>query len=510
MMADWSDGYVTNTEYTSHFYPFLSPSSQNFALMLAGIMPVDLNAGYTYCELGCGQGYTTAVLAASNPNGRFWGVDFNPAHIAGANKMKAAAGLSNVEFLEKSFAELAGMADLPSFDFIALHGVWSWISAANRAAIAAFIYARLKPGGVVYISYNALPGWAGLAPLRQLMVESQRHKSDIDSDAVEKAIMLAKRMSDLGAGYFKVNPAATANLEQISKSSRNYLLHEYFNRDWAPSYFSEVAAELRPSKLSFGCSSDLIEQIDQICLRPEAQALLLEQQDPIARETIRDFFRNPRFRRDLFTRGARKMTAAERIAALQNQQLVLVAPPPSFPLQMAVPIGSITLPAEPGTRIVALLGERPMTMRQLLADPELAKHDHQTVFQMVLMLVTRGAVQPVLATGAAEAGHDAAVRFNRAMLMQPAAIESHTLASPVLGNGFAVTHLDQFIMALESGGGAMTAERLLHETTRRGMKLRAAQTGEAKPIDTAEGMQALLNDYHENRVPLYQRLGVID
>lgn len=242
-MADWSDGYVTNTEYTSHFYPFLSPSSQNFALLLSGIMPVELDAGYTYCELGCGQGYTTAVLAASNPHGRFWGVDFNPAHIAGASKVKAAAGLTNVEFLEKSFAELTGMADLPAFDFISLHGVWSWISAANRAAIAAFIYARLKPGGVVYISYNALPGWAAVAPLRQLMFESQRHKSDMSAVAVDSAIALAKRMSDLGAGYFKANPAAGINLDQISKSQKNYLIHEYFNRDWSPSYFSEVAAD---------------------------------------------------------------------------------------------------------------------------------------------------------------------------------------------------------------------------------------------------------------------------
>ena len=88
-MSDWTDGYVTNTDYTSHFYPYLAPQAQNFAVLLAGAMPADISDGFTYCELGCGQGYTTALLAAANPGGRFWGVDFNPSHIAGANKMSS-------------------------------------------------------------------------------------------------------------------------------------------------------------------------------------------------------------------------------------------------------------------------------------------------------------------------------------------------------------------------------------------------------------------------------------
>lgn len=73
---------MTSTENAAHFYPFLSPGRQNLALLLTVIMPVDLYAGYTYYELGCDQGYSTAVLVASNLKGRFWGIGFNPAHIA--------------------------------------------------------------------------------------------------------------------------------------------------------------------------------------------------------------------------------------------------------------------------------------------------------------------------------------------------------------------------------------------------------------------------------------------
>jgi SAM-dependent methyltransferase len=64
---------------------------------------------------------------------------------------------------DESFAEFASR-DLPEFDYIGLHGIWSWISDENRAVIVDFIRRKLKVGGVLYISYNTLPGWAPLPP----------------------------------------------------------------------------------------------------------------------------------------------------------------------------------------------------------------------------------------------------------------------------------------------------------------------------------------------------------
>lgn len=505
-MADWSDGYVTSTEYTSNFYSFLSPGSQNLSLLLAGVMPVDLSDEFTYCELGCGQGYSTAVLAASNPNGRFWGVDFNPTHIAGARKIKAAGGLDNLEYLEKSFAELTETPDLPTFDFIALHGVWSWINAENRAAIAAFLYAKLKPGGVVYISYNALPGWSGTAPLRQLMVETQRHKPEIGPADVLQAIALAKRMKELDAGYFQANPIAGINLDALLKSPMNYLLHEYFNRDWNPTYFSEVAADLRSAKLAYACSSDIVDLFDQLCLTPEALALMQEQPDQTTRETIRDFFRNTRFRRDLFTRGARKLLPAERAQMLNDLPFALVGPKPTFPLQIKVPIGALTLGVDPSARVVDLLGDGPKTLAQLMADPALASQGQPVVFQVLLMLATRGTVQAGMP---GLAGVDTAARFNRAMLSQPIAAEAQTLASPILGNGVTVPKVDQMILALMQNGDLPSPASFLDHARRAGLQLnRNGPDGPVPLTDLAE-VQMLLDEFATQRLPQYRSLKVV-
>lgn len=505
-MTDWTDGYVTNTEYTMHFYPFLAPAAQNFALLLAGFAPLDLSGGYTYCELGCGHGYTTALLAASNPDGKFWGVDFNPAHVAGANKLKANAGIANVTYLEKSFAELTSVPDLPAFDFIALHGVWSWINAANRDAIMAFIYAKLKPGGVVYNSYNTLPGWSSLAPVRQLLVESQRHKTEINAAAVDDALALAQKLSDLKAGYFQANPAGTKIIEQLAKGSRNYLLHEYFNRDWVPFYFSDVAGDLKSAKLSFTCSSDIVEQMDQLCLTAEAQAVLKEQNDPIARETIRDFFRNTRFRRDLFSRGAHRLSQQERAAALQKLKLVLTSQTPTLPMQVNVPVGSAKLQGEPATAMINLLAKQPTSIPQLLADPEIGKHGQQAVFQVLMIMAARGLIAPVMPEAGDAARRASTVRFNRAVLMQTAGLESQNLASPVLGNGMLAPRLDQFILSL---GPSLTAERLLQEAKARGFRLHQAEGNGQAPVDSIESVSSVLDQFRSQRLPVYKRLGVV-
>jgi hypothetical protein len=60
---------------------------------------------------------------------------------------------------------------LPPFDFIVAHGVYSWVAAHERQTIRDLVRDHVVPGGLLYVSYNSLPGWAGEMPLRKLLVE---------------------------------------------------------------------------------------------------------------------------------------------------------------------------------------------------------------------------------------------------------------------------------------------------------------------------------------------------
>jgi SAM-dependent methyltransferase len=508
-MPDWSDGYITNIDYTSGFYPGLSPHAQNFSLLYRGFAPPDISEGFTYCELGCGHGFSTALLAAANPQGAFWGIDFNPAHIASAEGLKRAAGVENVTFLDQSFVE-ALKGDLPQFDFIALHGVWSWVSSDNRRAILDFFHARLKPGGVVYISYNALPGWAAAAPLRQLLVERLRGQGDPTAASIDDAISFATRMREARAGYFVANEQIGRQLDAMTAMSRNYLAHEYFNRAWSASYHSEVAAELEAAKLAFAAASVLTEQMDPLILPQQAHEILKDIANPTARETIRDYFLNTQFRRDLFVRGARRLSDAERHERLLQTRLVLIRQRPEFPFKVKVPIGEVTIEANPAKAVFDALAEGPRTLGDILRDPQVeAAGGGNLAFQGIAILLAGGAIMPALGPEHEAIRRKTTARFNRAMLGE-LETERHeqTLAASVLGTGMVVPRIDQIFLAHAAGNRAPPIETLVEQLSVRDLAIvRGGQPGSAD--GTKDELKRKMAEFRRDRLPIYRQIGIV-
>ena len=127
----WSDGYVTEIAYPKNFHQELSPARLCLTALIKGIKSPAIHKEFNYLELGCGRGISTNIFAASNPKGNFFATDFNPSHIAGAQQLAQEAELNNISFFEDSFADLK-KRELPMFDFICLHGLYSWISRENQ------------------------------------------------------------------------------------------------------------------------------------------------------------------------------------------------------------------------------------------------------------------------------------------------------------------------------------------------------------------------------------------
>ncbi len=88
--ATWQAGYVGDVNYTLGFYRELSPTYLSLACVMSGVEGPDVTKPMRYCELGCGRGFGTVLLAAANPNIEFVGVDFNPSHIAEARSLANA------------------------------------------------------------------------------------------------------------------------------------------------------------------------------------------------------------------------------------------------------------------------------------------------------------------------------------------------------------------------------------------------------------------------------------
>jgi hypothetical protein len=69
-MSFKSNGYVTDVPYVHVFTRELAPAWLDHVALVAGFAPPVREKGFAWCDLGCGQGFTAMVLAATNPSGR--------------------------------------------------------------------------------------------------------------------------------------------------------------------------------------------------------------------------------------------------------------------------------------------------------------------------------------------------------------------------------------------------------------------------------------------------------
>ena len=170
------------------------------------------------------------------------------------------------------------------------------------------------------ISYNTQPGWAAMAPMRDLLTEHSEVMGVNGQGLVSRidgVLAFAEKLLATNPTYARANPQVPERLKKIKEQNRNYLAHEYFNRDWLPMPFSRMANWLAQAKLSYACPAHYLDHIDALNLTAEQQALLKEIPDAMFRQTVRDFCVNQQFRRDYWVKGPRRLGAVAQAEALR-------------------------------------------------------------------------------------------------------------------------------------------------------------------------------------------------
>jgi SAM-dependent methyltransferase len=450
---DWTVGYVTEIDYIHGYYRELCPAVLRLACLSAGVAP-PAGKPLRYLELGYGQGLSLNIHAAAVP-GEFWGTDFNPSQVAHARALADASG-SSVKLLDDTFAEIAARPDLPEFDIIALHGIWSWISDENSRVIVDLIRRKLRVGGIVYLSYNCLPGWAPTLPLRHLM----KLHADLAAEAtgmvakLDGALAFAQQVIDSGALYFRRNPAVGEQLKRIAGLSRNYLAHEYFNEDWRVTGFADVAKWLDDAKLSFVASAHLLDHVEALNVTAEGNKLLASIKHPILRQSVRDYFVNQQFRRDVFMKGPRRLSSLEQQEAMRSHAFTLTTHADDVPMKVKGGLGEATLQEQLYRPLIEALAENnyaPKKLDELSASANLKAMPIAQVLQAILVLAGAGHVHPTQEPASASRTYCRAL--NRYLLeCARSAGDIQFLASPVTGGGAPVPRLQQlFILALQFG-----------------------------------------------------------
>lgn len=343
-MSTWNSGYVTDLGYTYGYFSELNPQNASLALLRCGIEPPEVvNA----CELGFGQGVSVNINSSINST-NWYGTDFNPKQASFAVKL-AKHAKNGAQLFDQSFSEFCLREDLPDFDFIGLHGVWSWTSDDNRSVIVNFIKNKLKLGGIVYLSYNAYPGAANFLAARHLLVQHAKTYGSISnglSDNIRNSLKYMSEVMNYNPRTSVVNPTLKKKLESLFTQNPEYLSHEYYNADWTPMHFSDVHEALSNAKLEYACSASYADSVDPLHFTDEQQQLLAQISDPVFKETTRDFLVNKLFRKDYWIKGKRTLSNAQIRERIREQNITLLVNHNNVPMTVTGARGSANLPED--------------------------------------------------------------------------------------------------------------------------------------------------------------------
>ncbi|VDH01866.1 methyltransferase type 11 [Helicobacter pametensis] len=324
-MHSWNQGYVTDINYTRGYYGTLNPLRIKLCFLAQKLLPPTID---TACELGFGQGITLNFNAAS-ANAEWYGTDFNPSQAHFAEQL-ANISKAPLKIYDDSFEEFLQRQDLPQFDFIALHGIYAWVSKEIQEQIIEFVQKKLNIGGVCLISYNCQAGWASIAPLRDLLRTYSHYITPLGKSSSERAkegLKFVNALMDLPCSQTLKNPKLDSVLSTLSKMDEIYLAHELLNEHHAPLNFVEMSQMMGKAKLEFASYANFSDHLTNIQLLSEEKELLMQvAHNRAIYEMLKDLMFATSFRSDYWARGVIRLSEHQALEELLKLRIILTIP----------------------------------------------------------------------------------------------------------------------------------------------------------------------------------------
>ena len=297
--------------YDSFLYvskPFSSTNINNLQAKakLYGLNPVPLK-GARILELGASCGGNLIPQALYYPEATFTGIDLSGVQVQHGNEIIKSIGLTNVTLLEKDILDID--ESFGTFDYIIVHGIWSWVPDVVKDKILSICNKNLSDNGIAYVSYNTYPGWKRLEQLRDIMLYSEKRAKD--QNLLERTLytknvlkMVADTMNSDERSRTQSN-YKISNIHRVLNSSDYYVAHEYLETFNDPVYVSDFIERAQQQ----GCAyiGDEVPQRSFIsCLSEDVADNIraLSNGNYIDKEQFYDYVYDTQFRMSLLTKQA--------------------------------------------------------------------------------------------------------------------------------------------------------------------------------------------------------------
>ena len=349
-------------------------------------------------ELGCASGGNLIPHAAFFPEARFVGVDIGKHQVAEGKARIERLGLSNVDIHRMSITDID--ADLGEFDYIVSHGIYSWVPGPVREALLRVSRNNLSPKGVVYVSYNVLPGWRLNQPMRDacnLLIPNTLPPKTRVQMARELFAFFKEHSFDNGAFGTILRDFP----DRIAEYSDDYIFHEYMEDTNFPTTFSDFMAQAEDNGLSYLGDAEAHMMFPDNFSPTLGQAIAERSTgDVLTSEQMLDFLTGRAFRQTLLVPSERARDIVSNVRPERMEGLHFIGQAlcelevSGSAIKLTLPDGRVMNSSEPavGKAMERMLARFPSTITLDECAANMTPHQRGAVADALLRLTVSGMV----------------------------------------------------------------------------------------------------------------------
>ncbi len=288
--------------YPSFPYPDTHPGHLAAMAILHGLSPAPVDR-CRVLEVGCNEGGNLIPMAYAIPGSKFVGFDLARLPIARAQARIDELGLKNIRVFAADILDLG--ADLGQFDYIIAHGLYAWVPEATRDRLMALASELLSPDGVVFVSYNALPGSYLRQMVREMMLYRVEEIESLEQREAE-AIRFLRFVAESRPEGDVHRALIEEQLKRMKKRSPGVTCHDEMSETYQPVRFIEFVEHAQRHGLQY-LSEAVLPPATDPCYRSEVQSTLESAApgDRLKQEQLLDFLRVRMYRETLLCRADR-------------------------------------------------------------------------------------------------------------------------------------------------------------------------------------------------------------
>ena len=507
-------GYISpfNIAGTAAMTPLstYSPVSLSYIAALRGHVPKMPGLDFTYADAHCREPARLICLAASNPEGRFYGfvADENMRRLA--ENEATQRGTFNIAFLVGSPGDILARIDQgamlpPMLDYLCYDDSCGLLSAFDREALYDLAAKRLNDGGTFTLTYRAYDQQDGA--LRFLVREMATEMSP------EQKVEFLSDIKHLGSLFLSRCPSIAAQLDTaiVARSPDSFLT--MFDTPVTATTFDTLVA-MGSRDMLYGGDANLPSNYVVMSVPAEAQNLITQCRDNPLYECIKDFALDRQLRTDIWVKTPSSMSS-DPAALFGGFAYGIIVPRDQVPTSYAAQGRVIDLSTPLYTKLADLMAAMPMGISDVLSHPECEGETAESILDAIQILVACGIAHPMRgARSEINVGSVAQPRlvgnYNRYIDKTSLDEDDVWMASQIMGCGVAVSAREAFVMqALNRAGLSNSVSALMPELLRLAHTPASMSVVHAETV-TAELAQSMVRDVVGESLPTWYAYALLE